>query len=62
MASALLHPGMGKLLEIVLAILLPPVAVLVKDGLGGSLLLNCLLCLLLWLPAQVHAVYVVAVE
>ena len=53
---------MGKILEIILAILLPPVAVLIKDGVGGSLLLNCLLCLLLWLPAQVHAVYVVAVE
>ncbi len=50
---------MDKLLMVLLAILLPPVAVGVKRGLGGSLLLNILLCILFVLPGIIHALWVV---
>lgn len=44
---------------IICAILLPPVAVGIVRGLTLSVLLNVLLCLLFYVPAQIHAVYVV---
>lgn len=47
------------MLKIILAILLPPVAVAIERGIGGSLLLNILLTLLAWLPGAIHAVMVV---
>lgn len=42
-----------------LAILLPPLAVLLT-GRIGAFLLNLLLCLLFWVPGIIHAVIVVA--
>ncbi len=50
---------MARLLMILLAIVLPPVAVGLERGLGGSLLLNILLTLLAWLPGAIHALIVV---
>lgn len=50
---------MNQLLDVLLALFLPPVAVLLKCGLGLEFLLNCVLCLFLWLPAVVHALWVV---
>lgn len=50
---------MARVLMILLAILLPPVAVGLERGLGGSLLLNILLTLLAWLPGAIHALLVV---
>lgn len=41
-----------------LAIVLPPVAILLS-GKPGSALLNCLLCLLGWIPGVIHAILVV---
>jgi uncharacterized membrane protein YqaE (UPF0057 family) len=41
-----------------LCIFLPPVAVLIK-GRPGQFILNCLLCLLGWFPAVIHAFIVV---
>ncbi|MFN0131500.1 MAG: YqaE/Pmp3 family membrane protein [Phycisphaerales bacterium] len=49
----------NKLLMIIIAIFLPPVAVLVKRGLGLAVLLNLILTLLFWLPGFLHALYVV---
>ena len=51
--------GSNKLLLIIIAILLPPLAVGLKCGIGGALLLNIVLCLLFWLPGLLHALYVV---
>lgn len=47
------------MLKIILAILLPPIAVLLERGIGMTLLLNILLTLLAWLPGAIHAVVVV---
>jgi uncharacterized membrane protein YqaE (UPF0057 family) len=50
----------NKLVMILLAIFLPPVAVGLKRGLGKDLLINILLCLLLFFPGMVHALWVIA--
>ena len=49
----------NKLLLIILAILLPPVAVGLKTGVGGSLILNIILTILGYIPGLIHALIVV---
>jgi uncharacterized membrane protein YqaE (UPF0057 family) len=49
---------MNRLVLIILAILLPPLAVFLKSGLGKDLLINVLLCILLYLPGIIHALWV----
>jgi uncharacterized membrane protein YqaE (UPF0057 family) len=49
----------NKLLLVIIAILLPPLAVGLKEGVGGHLILNIILCLLFWLPGLLHALYIV---
>ena len=51
---------MNKLGLILIAIFLPPVAVAVKRGFGKDLLINIVLCLLLFFPGMVHALWVVS--
>jgi len=51
-----------KVLEIILAVFLPPIAVLVRKGLGGKFLLSILLTLLGHLPGVVYALYVTLQE
>lgn len=43
----------------ILAIFLPPLALLLKGRVGAALL-NCVLCLLFWVPGVVHAIIVIA--
>ena len=50
---------MNKLLLVIIAILLPPLAVGLKDGIGFSLFLNIVLTLLGFVPGLVHALWVV---
>ncbi len=45
-------------MKIILAIFLPPVAVLLC-GKPLSALLNLVLCMLFWIPGVIHAIYVV---
>ena len=49
---------MNPVLLIIIAILLPPLAVYLKDGAGKSLVINIILCLLMWLPGIIHALIV----
>ncbi|GIU21370.1 MULTISPECIES: YqaE/Pmp3 family membrane protein [unclassified Shewanella] len=49
----------NKLLLIIIAILLPPVAVFLKSGVGKDLLINIILCLLFFVPGLLHALWVV---
>lgn len=51
-----------KIVEIILAVFLPPIAVLVKKGLGGPFFLALLLTLLGHLPGVVYALYVTLEE
>ena len=54
------RPTSANFLLILLAILLPPVAVALSAGLGGRFWLNILLTLLGYIPGLVHAIWVVA--
>ena len=49
----------NKLVLIILALLLPPIAVFLKKGAGKDLLINIILCLLFLFPGVVHALWVV---
>jgi len=48
-----------KVLLVIVAFFLPPVAVGIKEGFGVSLLINIILTLLFWLPGFIHALIVV---
>jgi uncharacterized membrane protein YqaE (UPF0057 family) len=53
-------PMDNKLVLIIIAIIFPPVAVFVKKGIGMDLLVNIVLCILLFLPGLVHALWVIS--
>ena len=48
-----------SLIAIILAFFLPPLGVAIKDGLGASFLINCLLTLLGFVPGIIHALFVI---
>ena len=50
---------MNKLVLIILAILLPPIAVFMKKGAGKDLVINILLCLLFFVPGIIHALWLI---
>lgn len=50
---------MNKLLLVIIAIFLPPLAVGLKAGIGFHLFLNIVLTLLVYLPGLLHALWVV---
>ncbi|MGF1451558.1 MAG: YqaE/Pmp3 family membrane protein [Opitutales bacterium] len=50
---------MSKVLEIILTILLPPVGVFLRVGLGLHFWLNVVLTLLGWLPGVIHGLIIV---
>ncbi|MGB3151093.1 MAG: YqaE/Pmp3 family membrane protein [Maribacter sp.] len=47
-----------SILTIILNILLPPLAVFMKHGVGTTLLVSILLTMLAWLPGVIHAFFV----
>ena len=49
----------NKLLMIIIAVLLPPLAVFLKKGVGKDLVINILLCLLFFVPGMIHGIWVV---
>ncbi len=50
---------MNKVVLIILAIFLPPVAVFLKNGVGKDLIINIVLCLLVFFPGMIHAIWLV---
>jgi len=48
-----------KIVAIILAIFLPPLAVFMKEGLHSQFWINCVLCIFIWFPGIIHALYVV---
>jgi len=48
-----------RILLIVVAVILPPLAVGIKQGMGVSLLINILLTLIFYLPGLIHALIVI---
>ena len=49
----------NKIVLIILAIFLPPIAVFLKSGVGKDLIINIVLCLLMFLPGVAHALWLV---
>lgn len=47
-----------SLLTIILSILLPPLAVFLKHGLGTEFLISVVLTIIGWLPGVIYAFYV----
>ena len=47
----------NKLLLVIIAILLPPVAVAVKDGIGMMLVVSIVLTVFFWLPGIIFALW-----
>lgn len=50
---------MNKVVLIILALFLPPVAVFLKMGIGKDLLINIVLCLLFFIPGVIHSLWLV---
>jgi uncharacterized membrane protein YqaE (UPF0057 family) len=49
-----------SIIDILLAIFLPPLAVLLRFGVGRDFLINLLLTLLGGIPGMIHALYVLS--
>lgn len=50
---------MNKLILIILAILLPPIAVFLKSGVGKNLIINIILTLIFFIPGVLHALWLI---
>ncbi|HOX56786.1 MAG TPA: YqaE/Pmp3 family membrane protein [Candidatus Paceibacterota bacterium] len=50
---------MSKLVLIILAILLPPLAVYLKTKSAKDTIINIVLCLFFWVPGLLHALYLI---
>jgi len=50
---------MNKVILIILAILLPSLAVYLKTNSAKDTIINILLCFLFWIPAILHALYLI---
>ena len=49
-----------NIVNLILAILLPPLGAFLQVGATKHLVINIILCLLGWLPGVIHAVWLVA--
>jgi uncharacterized membrane protein YqaE (UPF0057 family) len=54
--------SMNKLLLLIIAILLPPLAAYLQVGATKHLWLNIVLCLFVWVPGILHAVWLVLTD
>ena len=50
---------MNKVILIILAIFLPPLAVFLKSGAGKDLLINILLTIIFFVPGALHAIWLI---
>ncbi len=50
---------LSTLVLIIIAILLPPLAVFLKSGAGTPLIINIILWILFYIPGLLHALYVI---
>jgi len=49
----------NKIVQIIIAIILPPVAAFIKVGVGKHLFINIVLCLFGYVPGIVHALWLI---
>jgi uncharacterized membrane protein YqaE (UPF0057 family) len=52
-------PRTNKLLLVIIAILLPPLAVYLETGAGKHFIINIILCIFFYLPGIIHALWLV---
>ena len=50
---------MNKFLLVLIAVLLPPLAVFLQSGAGKDLVINIVLCLFFYVPGILHALWLV---
>jgi uncharacterized membrane protein YqaE (UPF0057 family) len=50
---------MNKIVLVILAVLLPPIAVFMKSGAGKDLVINIVLCLFFYVPGILHALWLI---
>ena len=50
---------MNKLILVIIAILLPPLAVFLKTNSAKDTLINVVLCIFFWLPGVLHALWLI---
>jgi len=50
---------MPTIILIILAILLPPLAVYLKTNSGKQTIINLILCLFFWVPGILHTLYLI---
>ena len=50
---------MPTIILIILAIILPPLAVYLKTKSGKQTIINLILCFFFWLPGVLHALYLI---
>jgi uncharacterized membrane protein YqaE (UPF0057 family) len=48
---------MSKIVLIILAIFIPPLAVYLKTKSGKDTVINLVLCILFWIPGVIHALW-----
>ena len=48
----------NKLVMILIAFFLPPIAVYMKKGTGTELIINIILCLFFVIPGSIHAIWI----
>ncbi len=51
-----------NILNLILALIFPPIGAFLQVGATKHLFINIILCLLGWLPGVLHAVWLVATE
>ena len=49
---------MEKIIQIILALFLPPVAVVISKGIGKDFVINIILTIIMFVPGVIHAFYV----
>ncbi|MCK5708324.1 MAG: YqaE/Pmp3 family membrane protein [Candidatus Aureabacteria bacterium] len=49
----------NKIVLIIISIFLAPLAVFLKKGAGKDLIINIILCFLFYIPAVIHAIWIV---
>jgi len=49
----------NKIVMVLLAIFLPPIAVYLKKGVGNDIIINIVLCVFFYLPGSLHALWLV---
>jgi uncharacterized membrane protein YqaE (UPF0057 family) len=50
---------MNKIVLVILAILLPPLAVFLKTSSAKTTIINLVLCIFFWIPGVIHALWTV---